>query len=421
VEVSKQAMIVGVNNYKDEDIPSLRGAEKDATEIRDILTKHGGFTVEEKEKRHFLVGPNATADAIRRGLSDLLWNTNSMDVVLFYFSGHGFKDSYGRGFIAPCDMEKQRPLVHGITMQEIKELALNSPNKGSVVLILDCCYAGVAADEHKGDIGDTLDTAENCFSDLNSESVDVTPSGVFVFSSSAADQLSRELSDCRHKLGSEEPHVHGAFTFNLIEGLNGGAATEKGGQISVASLKDYLHKQMTQKSQIFNAYASKEAHPEGIILARAAELLQLSTELEKIRKFVKSGTNQNLILAAVNLAKALRKSPNYEDAIDLTSQLVDPLAKCKKEMINWILVNKSDLLQQAPESARDLEKVVVHLCVERLSKELELEKTSGLLLSLVDIIENNGKANDLLPYLLASNAASAPLTLSQKSVIGRQL
>ena len=43
----KQAVVVGVNKYADPTIPELKGAEKDAKEIRDILTEHGDFEVDE--------------------------------------------------------------------------------------------------------------------------------------------------------------------------------------------------------------------------------------------------------------------------------------------------------------------------------------------------------------------------------------
>src|SRR5438045_2369275 len=147
---TKHAVIVGINEYKDKTIPALKGAEQDAKEIKHILTQHGDFDVTDD---HFLIGERATHEAALGAISDLLWKTEPSEVTLFYFSGHGIADSYGSGYLAPYDMVKQQPLVHGIEMQGLRELALKSKNKEAVVLILDCCYAGVAADaKAKGSI-----------------------------------------------------------------------------------------------------------------------------------------------------------------------------------------------------------------------------------------------------------------------------
>ena len=190
----KRAVIVGVNEYDDKAIPALKGAEKDAQEVKDILTLQGDFEVADG---HFLIGKDATYKNVRRALSDLLWKTDPSPVSLFYFSGHGFQDSYGAGYIAPWDMEKQRPFVKGIEMQGVRRLALQSPNKDAVVLVLDCCYAGVAADE-KG-ASEALDTADKAFSGMSgmfeaSEKAAELATGVYVFSSSANDQTS---GNCR--------------------------------------------------------------------------------------------------------------------------------------------------------------------------------------------------------------------------------
>ena len=130
----KRAVIVGVNEYEDPSIPVLKGAENDAREVKEILTQQGEFEV---APDHFLIGRNATYQNVRRALSDLLWKTDPSPVSLFYFSGHGFQDSYGAGYIAPWDMEKQRPFVKGIEMQGVRRLALQSQHKDAVVLVLD--------------------------------------------------------------------------------------------------------------------------------------------------------------------------------------------------------------------------------------------------------------------------------------------
>src|ERR1700674_2211187 len=140
---SRRAVVIGVNKYEDESIPELKGAENDATELHERLTDRdsGGFDVADG---HFLVGKEATSDAIRQTLSDLLWKTDSSDLSLFYFSGHGFQDEYGNGYIAPWNMRRNDPMVRGIRMSYLTDLLLTATLKKTAMMILDCCYSGIA-------------------------------------------------------------------------------------------------------------------------------------------------------------------------------------------------------------------------------------------------------------------------------------
>ena len=167
------------------------------------------------------------------------------------------------------------------------------------MLIRDCCYARVAAaSQPKGPIKG-LDTAEKCFSGMGEiEPTKEVAEGVFILSSSAADQSSRELSGCQHTLGSEEAHDHGAFTFHLIEGLSGLAAGE-GEMISVKTLRDYVDQQgKGNPNQTFKLFSSRESNASSIILARAIDVAKLSKLLEKISRNLTASDSLSLILAA---------------------------------------------------------------------------------------------------------------------------
>ena len=165
----RRAVVIGVNKYQDPTIPELMGAENDASDIYERLgdAQSGGFKI---EKEHFLIGNNATCDAIRKSISDLLWKTDSTTLSLLYFSGHGFHDEYGNGYIAPWDIRRDEPLVRGIRMQELTELLQLAKKKQAILLILDCCYSGIAT-EGKGDMAVGMESPqlEQWFSPLNSK------------------------------------------------------------------------------------------------------------------------------------------------------------------------------------------------------------------------------------------------------------
>ena len=95
---------------------------------------------------HFLLGGHATHKAIRKTVSDLFRkNTdNATDLIVFYFSGHGYVDENKEGYLAPYDIDPDDPDFCGIKMEDLRNTIFGSKNKGNVVMILDCCYAGIA-------------------------------------------------------------------------------------------------------------------------------------------------------------------------------------------------------------------------------------------------------------------------------------
>lgn len=399
-------MIVGVNEYQDDEIPDLEGAKNDASEIKSILTDHGDFEVAEE---HFLIN-KPTGDAMRSGISDILWKMDKRDVTLFYFSGHGFADSYGMGYLAPYDMIKQQPIVHGISMQNLKHLAQSSPNKDSVVLILDCCYSGITA-EGKGTrtVPEALDTAERCFAGEEKEvGVKGGASGMIVFSSSASDQTSRELEDCKHKLGKGDPHPHGALTFHLLEGLAGGATKDKEGWISVGGLRVFVDAQLAKDpKQTFKYYGAGVTNPEGIFLARASELEDISKKLNDVRARLDSGQLVELILASNALFGVLEHSPTYQEALDLRDRLAEDLKICQTKAAAWVQYNKLAMMQQAPVALKEVEDIIYDLCLEQIAKQGE--QMTGLLLTLLQEIDEKVEKGRFVAALVTYQGESAQM------------
>ena len=146
--MSRRAVVVGINKYRDTNLKDLSGAENDAEEVRRQLVDFGDFDI---ANDGFLTGSQATCLAIRKAVSDLLYGTDKQDVSLFYFSGHGFADPFGDGYIAAYDVECARPWVQGLRMKDLKELLLKSKSPTAGVLVLDCCYSGIAAVGDKGE------------------------------------------------------------------------------------------------------------------------------------------------------------------------------------------------------------------------------------------------------------------------------
>jgi uncharacterized caspase-like protein len=258
------AIVVGINRYNAEnDIPVLAGAENDAREIYERLTTAGNFTI---QKNHLLLGRDATRGAILKAVSDIFHKAvDNCNLVLFYFSGHGIFGENNEGYIAPYDMDPEDPFVYGINMEEMRNVVFRSKNNANVVILLDCCYAGIAANGSKAMAQPELET-KNLYALHLKKFID-SPSeqsnkgfarGKIVLASSEPNEKSREKNNCVH-LNMNDPHTHGAFSFHLIEGLDGKAADPETGVITIDNLRRHIEKEMNAEGKQKPIYSISEA------------------------------------------------------------------------------------------------------------------------------------------------------------------
>jgi Caspase domain len=233
LEGKRRAIIIGVHEYEDNKIPSLPGAENDANELFNMLSdpKIGNFTV---SPDHHLLGERANNSNIRKALSDIFWQSEQNDIVIFYFAGHGFADSLENLYLAPYDMLHDEPFVHGINIEEVKNLISKSKLNKTILTILDCCHSGIAAGTMRG--ASDHQKAQTVF-DNGIKSVESVGEGRIILASSEKDKQAREKNDCVHG-DLTEPHAHGLFTFNLITGLE--KKYDEIGRITLSRLSQHL-------------------------------------------------------------------------------------------------------------------------------------------------------------------------------------
>jgi len=130
-----RALIIGINDYKDEKIPDLQTAVSDAKDVAELLIKRYGFQVS------LLLDQEATKEAIYRALRNLASSTKSDDSVLIYYAGHGDLDrTYNDGWWIPVDAEGGNPITYLDNIQVQK--SMRNMNARHVLLISDSCYSG---------------------------------------------------------------------------------------------------------------------------------------------------------------------------------------------------------------------------------------------------------------------------------------
>ncbi|HUP88776.1 MAG TPA: caspase family protein [Longimicrobiales bacterium] len=213
------AVVVGIGDYRADDIPDLRYASKDAQSVYDFLTSsQAGF---QQDHVVFLKDGAATAQAVREALFVFLQKANYNDLVFIYFAGHGAPDPTRPDnlYLLPHDADTKQLAATGFPMWDVKTALRRQIKAERVIVVADACHSGGTKDGEVNPINGS-------FGDL------FTPSRRVILTAADDNELSYE--DAKWGGG------HGAFTFNFIEGLKGAADSDKNGIVTFQEAADYV-------------------------------------------------------------------------------------------------------------------------------------------------------------------------------------
>lgn len=183
----KAALIVGVDYYQNGS--PLYGCVNDAYSVKSMLERNNGGDINFNCKIMTATGPTNYVSK-----SDLKDNINELfkkdiEIVLFYFAGHGHIESSG-GYIMASDSKRGD---EGVSLSEILIYANGSPAKYKII-ILDSCHSGIAG------------------SDITTSQLASIKEGVTILAASTEDQY------------ASEENGRGVFTTLLVDALSGSAA-----------------------------------------------------------------------------------------------------------------------------------------------------------------------------------------------------
>lgn len=354
----RRAIVIGINEYESSSITRLQGAENDAKEVYEAFRKNCNFQVSDN---HFLLGKKATRKNILKAISDVFRKDNKSNLVTFYFSGHGCNEEIAKkGYIAPYDMDPEDPFVSGIEMDSIKSTMFNSKNYASVMMILDCCYAGISTEvtksmtslAHKDKEKDLYNSTLSHLiesSESGKISTEGYATGKIVLASSEPDAVSRE-KDFVHTNKDEPAHPHGNFSFHLIEGLNGKAADPDTGVINIYSLRNYVSRELEhEKGQIpLYAISAGSNELENIRLTTSPEIysVKISGLISCTEKYFEQRDPRTNLIDIQALSDASKKiaeltdlSPGNKEINRLMDVVNEGLKMYKKPAITWLTNN----------------------------------------------------------------------------------
>lgn len=221
----KWALVVGIGKFKNSTL-DLKFPSKDAKDFKDYLVKEANFA---PDHVHLLTDEAATKEKILSEFGDkwLPRVARPDDLVLLYFSTHGSPsalDIRGVNYLVAYDTDPESLFSTGLAMRELVDAIKERIHSRRVVLILDACHSGGAANESKG-----LTRQSNFDADAVAQGT-----GQLVICSSQPQEVTWESKN----------YQNGVFTRHLIEGLR-----ENDGNVSLAEAFKFVQKRVQEEVQ----------------------------------------------------------------------------------------------------------------------------------------------------------------------------
>ncbi len=154
------ALLVGINEYKNKQIPAVPGAENDVALMKEVLVGNYGFPDDPKNVRT-LTTKQATRQRILDEFRNFLIgnakdNAGKKPIVVFFFSGHGTRypnqpndredsDSADGTDEAIVPYDSRDPGVFDILDDEIDDLSAElAQHSSDILFVFDSCHSGTA-------------------------------------------------------------------------------------------------------------------------------------------------------------------------------------------------------------------------------------------------------------------------------------
>ena len=237
------AVVIGIGDYENKEIPKLRYATRDAEAMYQFLTTQGGYAKDRVLLFTDTTPQRPTLLNIKRALGEFLARRAGRDdMVLIYFAGHGAPEVDVAGaeadglskYLIPRDADPAALYTTALPMDEIQKI-FTRVQAERIVMLLDTCYSGTAG-------GRTFARASVRASGLNDQFLErlTRSKGRVIMTASGPNEVALELP----ALG------HGLFTYHVLEGLRGKADRNGDGMVTVSELYEYVEDQVDRAARL---------------------------------------------------------------------------------------------------------------------------------------------------------------------------
>ena len=225
------AVVVGIDDYQNENITDLNYAVSDASDIREMLIDYYEFP---PENITMLLNDDATSMNIKRAISGLAKKTSGKDRIVVFYAGHGMTEELPAGgemgYLVPYDGNLEDLYVSAIPMSDMRNMS-DRFDARHVLFLVDACYGGLAAVGTRGLSTKIAGYYDKVFRGKARQIITAGGKGETVI----------EKADWGHS----------AFTYNLLRGLKDWMADlDNDGYITGEELGLYLKKRVTEDSDL---------------------------------------------------------------------------------------------------------------------------------------------------------------------------
>jgi hypothetical protein len=312
----KYALLVGIKEYEDRDLPDLKFTENDVEDLAALLRrKSAGFasvrvlTTSRGRKRG---ADRPTLKNIRAALQALLSKTTKHDTVLLALAGHGVQltvKDRAEAFFCPADGKGTR----AATLLGLAELfrELRDSKAGVQLLLVDACRNDPAT-------GRSMDV----------DTVPRPPRGTAALFSCSSGQRAFETDKLKH----------GVFFHFVLEGLRGKARGEDG-EVSWDHLALYVKRQVSRQTpELVGGGARQTPHEVRDLRGESPVLLAATArgaEVKKAPAGVKvpptggsHGTSIDFVATPTEAAKRAQKEGKLVFVLHVSGHFEDPRFTC---------------------------------------------------------------------------------------------
>lgn len=236
--MGKFALLIGICNYNDKKLETLKAPKEDVRMLVGVLSiPEMGF---DKENIQTLI--DCTYAKSHQAIGSFLKDKIKDDLVLVYFSGHGLLDSSNldNPYLALKDTDTKNLSGSAESIKFINE-EMKRCKAGQKILILDSCYSGLFAGA-KG-ISNVPAITERTFANKDSKG--------YIILTATSDTIAL---DAKENLVNVKNSL---FTYFLVEGITSGQADQNmDGYISIDDIYKYTYEKVReinpeQKPKIF--------------------------------------------------------------------------------------------------------------------------------------------------------------------------
>ena len=213
----RYALLIGISKYANSAL-SLNFAAADAQSLYKVLLdpEIGAY---KPENVRLLVDDQATRKNIISAMNTWLKNrVTADDSVLIFYSGHGALGNGSEAYWVNYDADAEDLASSAVSNKEISNAIADLPARRKITLI-DSCFSEATAKKYRAVVPATV------FDEFKG-------TGVVTIAASTGQQKSVEVSG------------HGAFTYHLLDALQGKADTNGNGVVELDEIWNYLNERV---------------------------------------------------------------------------------------------------------------------------------------------------------------------------------